>query len=668
MDKYSTDSIPKLRDRIVYYSPRAQTQVWARNWMRSSTSLIRDTSNTFQSRSFGTRVSGMHRSITTDGLIDVWDRKVLRIFLTCTFLLLSLLLSVKPVFSYEDDHSPNPKLDQLRIIGNKKISSSKIQNWFKLRKGDFVSKDIIKTRSREVLEKFTENGFYFAKFDSVVFQFNPDSTRTNVSVYVNQGKKIKIDLISIGGIDEGQKLVEDLRTQPGTELNKKILQEDIESILKYYEEKGYPYCKVNVADLRFSGSGEATESRIDIKLIVKPGPEITIAEIEIVGNEQTNESVILRELPLGIGDIYNQQNVDRIQSKLQTLGYFKWVNPPRLELLKNNSGKLIIELAEGRYNRFDGVVGYNPGTQTNEGFVTGLLDISFGNLFGTGRQIEAHWQRKTEKTQDLRFRYLEPWVGGFPLNAGFSFEQLIQDTSYVQRNLGLDFRFLFSENLSFFSQFSKRNISPDSLGSLLFGIPKSSSLNLAVGVSYNTLDNLLNPGKGLYYTSAFEWGRKIVEESSNLDNSSHQKRLLIDFETYFSLFRWQVLALAIHGRQVTSDEPVIPITEHYRFGGTRTLRGYREEQFRGSRIAWTNFEYRYLLGRHSRFFTFVDVGYFFRETLENNEVIAIQDWKVGYGIGLRLETRLGLFGIDYGLGEGDRLSNGKVHIRLINEF
>ena len=49
-------------------------------------------------------------------------------------------------------------------------------------------------------------------------------------------------------------------------------------------------------------------------------------------------------------------------------------------------------------------------------------------------------------------------------------------------------------------------------------------------------------------------------------------------------------------------------------------------------------------------------------------MIAIQDWKVGYGIGLRLETRLGLFGIDYGLGEGDRLSNGKVHIRLINEF
>ena len=649
MERHSTDSIAS-KDGIVYYLK-----------------------NAFQSRSFGTRFLSKCRSIMTEGLIGNGDyQKMFRTILTYTFLLSSLLLSFKPLFPSEKDHSPNPKLDQLKIIGNKKINQDKIQNWFKLRKGDPVSKEIIRKHSQPVLERFTEKGFYFAKFDSVVFQFNSDSTRANVSVYVNEGKKIKVALISIGGIDENQELLEDLRTQPEEDFNEKKLHEDIESIIKYYEEKGYPYCKVNVVDLRFTASSEDDESKIDIKLKVKLGQQVAIAEIGIIGNEQTKESVILRELPVEVGDIYNQKNVDGIQSKLQKLGYFKWVNPPRLELLKNNWGKLIIELAEGRYNRFDGVVGYNPGTQSSKGFVTGLVDISFGNLFGTGRKIEAHWQRRTEKTQDLRLRYLEPWVGGLPLNAGFSFEQLIQDTSYIQRNLELDFRFLFSENLSFFSQVSKRDISPDSLGSLRFGIPKSSSLNLAVGVSYNTLDNLLNPRKGLRYTSAFEWGRKIVEESSNeneaFDNSSNQKRLLIDFETYFPLFRWQVLALAIHGRQVTSDEPGIPITEHYRFGGARTLRGYREEQFRGSRIAWTNFEYRYLLGRHSRFFAFIDVGYFFRETFENNVTVRIQNWKVGYGIGLRMDTRLGLFGIDYGLGEGDRLTNGKVHIGLKNEF
>ena len=633
--------------------------------------VICSTFNAFQSGSFGTRVLGKRRSTIAGGLIGVGCQKVVRTFSIYVFFLCSLLFSFNPLLASENDRSPNPKLDQLKIFGNKRISRDKIQNWLKLSKGDPVSKEIMKRRSQVVLEKFAESGFYFARFDSVVFQYSADSTRANVSVYINQGQKIKVDLISIGGIDKAQKLVKDLGTQPGRDFNEKILQEDIESIINYYENRGYPYCNVNVSDLSL-GNSRNNESRINVKLKVDPGPKLIIEEIEIVGNEQTKESVILRELPLKIGDIYNQLNVDRIQSKLQRLGYFKWVNPPRLELLQQNSGKLIIELAEGHYNRFDGVIGYNPGTQSSKGFVTGLVDISFGNLFGTGRQIEAHWQRRTEETQDLRLRYLEPWVGGLPLNAGISFEQLVQDTSYLQRNLGLDFSFLFSERLSFFAQVSKRSISPDSLGILQFGIPKSNSLNLEVGLSYNTLDNLLNPRKGLHYTSAFEWGRKTVEESSNenqiLDNSSNQKRLLIDFETYFPLFRWQVLALAIHGRQVTSDEPIIPITEHYRLGGARTLRGYREEQFRGSRIAWANLEYRYLLGRYSRFFAFIDTGYFFRETLENNSVARIQKWKVGYGIGLRMDTRLGLFGIDYGLGEGDRLSNGKVHIGLKNEF
>lgn len=578
-----------------------------------------------------------------------------------------------PAFTSERGRSPTPKLDRLKIVGNRKISSHRIQKWFGVRKGDFISEDDIGKRGREVLKQFIEQGFYLAKFDSIVFLYPQDSTRIDITIYVDEGNKIKVGEITITGIDDKKdQLLDGLKTRAGADFKEEILQEDIETFLQYYEEKGYPYCKVSIADLHFNSSNSKEASRINIELEVEPGAQITIDEVEILGNEQTKETVILRELPLRIGDIYNQRDVDKIQSKLQKLDYFKWVNPPRLELLKNNSGKLIIELAEGRHNRLDGVIGYNPGTQTSKGFVTGLLDVSFGNLFGTGRQIEAHWQRRTEKTQELRLRYLEPWLAGLPLNAGFSFEQLIQDTSYVQRNLALDFRYLVNENLSFFSQISKRDISPDSLGVLRFGIPKSSSLNLAAGVSFNTLDNLLNPRKGLSYTSSFEWGRKKVEEKASinkaLDSSLDQKRLSIDFETYFPLFRWQVLALAVHGRQVTSDEPVVPITELYRFGGTQTLRGYREEQFRGSRIAWTNIEYRYLLGRFSRFFTFVDFGYFFREDIVNDTVLKVQNWKVGYGLGLRIDTRLGLFGIDYGLGEDDRFSNGKVHIRLANEF
>ena len=40
----------------------------------------------------------------------------------------------------------------------------------------------------------------------------------------------------------------------------------------------------------------------------------------------------------------------------------------------------------------------------------------------------------------------------------------------------------------------------------------------------------------------------------------------------------------------------------------------------------------------------------------------------GYGLGIRIETGLGMFGVSYALGKGDSILEGKVHFGLINDF
>lgn len=561
------------------------------------------------------------------------------------------------------------KLDKFQIEGNRKIGVSEIQSWFRFRKGEIIFPDAVRARSTEVLERIKERGYYFAKVDSIAFFYKEDSTKMDVQVRLTEGDRLKVKDAFIEGLSkDSQNLRAELQTRAGKDFRYQLLEEDIETIIQHFENRGYPYCKVAISELRIEKSASEGESNIVIKLQVEPGPLVTIGAIEIRGNKQTKDFVVLREININRGEIYSQRKVDKISPRLLKLGYFNWVNPPRLERQRDGTEKLIIELAEGSQNRFDGVIGYNPPVQNSKGFVTGLIDVSFRNLLGTGRQIEARWERRTSKTQQLRFRYLEPWLAGLPLNAGISFEQLIQDTIYVHRELGLDLRYRFNEHLSFFTQVSRRDVSPDSLGRVIFGLPPSHSINFAAGLTLNTLDYLPNPGKGIFYQTSFEWGRKNINDALLPSSSVNQKRLAVDFETYISPWRWQVLAVGLHGRQITSGEEVISITDQYRLGGARTLRGYREEQFRGSRIAWANIEYRYLLNRRSRFFVFLDGGYFFREEFRENAKIKIEDGKIGYGLGLRLDTRLGLFGVDYGLGEGDGLSNGKVHISLTNEF
>ena len=142
------------------------------------------------------------------------------------------------------------------------------------------------------------------------------------------------------------------------------------------------------------------------------------------------------------------------------------------------------------------------------------------------------------------------------------------------------------------------------------------------------------------------------------------RRIEADAEAVLSVFRRQTVYLGMHGVEVKTGDAFAPVSDQVRFGWAKTLRGYEEDAFRGSLVAWGNFEYRYLLGRRSRVFLFLDGGMYQRREREG----LVRGTKFGYGFGLRLETGLGLFGVDFGLGEGDSFLQAKVHVGLVSRF
>jgi outer membrane protein insertion porin family len=133
-----------------------------------------------------------------------------------------------------------------------------------------------------------------------------------------------------------------------------------------------------------------------------------------------------------------------------------------------------------------------------------------------------------------------------------------------------------------------------------------------------------------------------------------------------STFAHQVAAIGLHGRELQSGQ--LEESEMFRFGGAKTLRGYRENQFLGSRVAWSNFEYRFLLARRSFFYGFVDAGYYSRPADDVRRIAKSEAFKCGYGVGVQLETGLGNLGVSFALGQGDSFTEGKVHVGIINEF
>ena len=565
----------------------------------------------------------------------------------------------------------NVPIKEIHFFGADQVSETTVRKWFGLKKNTPFHADDLHQHAIALLHAYAGSGRPFTRIDSLHYVILPDSSAANINIYITEGDKLKSGAMLFSGLDKGES--EDLQLRFTTKRNRAInigrIERDIDDAITDFEKQGRPFAKIDLVGIAYDS---LQKNNLNIKWKASPGPKLIIKEIQIAGNELTKKSVILRELGIKEGDVYNYEKTANIPDRLMKLGFFRRVDPARVFLANDDEGGLLITVQEGNTSKFDGVVGYTPGVGDAKGYFTGLVDINIGNLFGTGRSLQAHWQKKDKASQDMLFHYREPWVAGLPIHIGGGFQQLIQDSTYIQRDFGVDVMLPLIENFSVVADAKKTSILPDSLGSFQLGIPKSETVRASIGIQYDSRDDLLNPGHGIYYFTSVETGaKKNIGPSErvkayNLDEKVANKRITIDIEFYLPTFRRQLLSLSLHGRQIKSSETFIPITDQYRLGGTKSLRGYREDQFRGSSIAWTNVEYRYLLGPRSRAFVFLDAGYYNAV----NPAGLSEAYKIGYGFGFRLETGLGIMGIDYGLAYGEKqgIVGGLLHVGLVNEF
>jgi outer membrane protein insertion porin family len=154
--------------------------------------------------------------------------------------------------------------------------------------------------------------------------------------------------------------------------------------------------------------------------------------------------------------------------------------------------------------------------------------------------------------------------------------------------------------------------------------------------------------------------------SPGLQTNINLQRFALSFSGFYQIFSGQVIALGLNGRELRGN--FFEQSDLFRLGGTLSLRGYREEQFLGSRIGWTNLEYRLLLSRRTFAFLFFDTGYYFLQEDLSRNISKSEGFKIGYGLGLNLETSLGVLGVSFALAKGDSFGDGKIHFGIINEF
>jgi outer membrane protein insertion porin family len=576
------------------------------------------------------------------------------------------------VFLFASNLNSQTLVGSVTFEGNSFFSDNDLRNSMVLKIDQPFLRDQFNADLKSIRSKYRDYGYLYAKISDSKTVFNNDSSFVDIKISVEEGKQVILGEIILSGNKSisSKEILGRFETKAGDVLDYNVLNGDIKELLSDYEKRGSLFTTAYVEDVTIYD--ENTNPKIRLKVSVKEQSKVKISNVRIKGNEDTKDIVILRELKINEEKTVTREDLMNMKFRLERLNIFDVVENPTIYTLTNkNESGLLIKVKEGNTNTFDGIIGYVPPANDKEnGYFTGLINLSFRNLFGTARRLDARWQQETKSIQELELKYNEPYFFGLPLNVGGGFLQRLQDSSYTRRKFDARGDILLTDKFTFGFTVGVDRIIPPEDSLAIFTVADSRVLYAGTEIRFDNRDNIFIPNKGILYKATYIYGDKKVYNKAGSSNAAEQsyslQRYSMDVDVYFSFFKRQSLLVRFFAGQVVSDR--LEDADYYKVGGIKNVRGYRDEQFRASRFTYGTIEMRYSFSRKSFAALFLDPGYYYRPDDFLNKIPKQEGFLLGYGLGIRIETAIGVIGVNYAIGKEDGILDGKIHFGLINEF
>ncbi|MFM2146044.1 MAG: hypothetical protein RL732_880, partial [Bacteroidota bacterium] len=238
-------------------------------------------------------------------------------------------------------------------------------------------------------------------------------------------------------------------------LNKKLgkqLTQEGGDISGLYQDDGYLFFRIDPVETA------VYNDTIDFEIRMVEGPQATIKNIKISGNEKTKEYVVRREVRTLPGEKFSRTDLIRTQRELSQLGYFNQekigINPvPNPE---DGTVDIDFSLEEKSSDQLELSAGWGGGIG-----LTGTVGVSFNNFSiknilnkkswdplptGDGQKLSLRVQSNGKAFQTYNFSFTEPWLGGKKRN---SFTVAVYKSMF--RQSGYDYtrnRYIFSDSSS----------------------------------------------------------------------------------------------------------------------------------------------------------------------------------------------------------------------------
>lgn len=171
---------------------------------------------------------------------------------------------------------------------------------------------------------------------------------------------------------------------------------------------------------------------------------------------------------------------------------------------------------------------------------------------------------------------------------------------------------------------------------------------------YDSRDNFFNATKGKRISVSAQWGGHGLGGDFDFYKVSGEGRF------YKGLRNGNTLALRVMGGYIHGN---IAYGNLFSLGGSNTLRGYEDEQFKGKKMYAATLEYRFPIAKKIQGVVFTDVGSAWDVGGSMPWYADSRSINYAYGVGVRLQTPIGPIRLDYGHGD-----QNKFHFSFGTQF
>lgn len=413
----------------------------------------------------------------------------------------------------------------IKFVGNKAFSDWKLKdvisttttNWLSfLKSTDVYDPDRVNS-DQELLRRFyLKNGYADFRIVAATAELDPGGDGYIITFTLDEGDQYKfgkVDVVSNIRDVSGESLRRSVRAQDGQIYNAELVEKTVENLTIEVSKSGYAFAQV-----RPRGDRDFESKRINVVFVVEEGPRVYIERIDIRGNTRTRDYVIRREFDLGEGDAYNRVLVDRAERRLRNLGYFKNVKINTEPGSAPDRVILVVEVEDQPTGEFSISGGYS----TADGVIA---EVSVGekNFLGRGQYVKVSGSLG-QNASGAEFSFTEPYFLGYRLAAGFDlYWKETNTTSYTPYGTttvggGLRFGLPITDEITLALRYNLYQRSIDvcqdytatvaylnyCMTSISWAIrdaaAQGATITSALGytLSFNGLDNNLNPTQGLY--------------------------------------------------------------------------------------------------------------------------------------------------------------------------